>query len=60
MAGVDEVMVLLLSRSEADRLARQQWQNPFVRDAPHTMSLNAQRTTAERFSPSATSCRSCD
>jgi hypothetical protein len=39
-------MMLLLSKSEADCLARQHWQITYPRDARHAAPLNAQRTTA--------------
>ena len=43
--------MLLLLKSEADCLARQQWQITYARGAAHAALLNAQRTTAWRFSP---------
>jgi len=39
-------MMLLLLKSEADRLASQQWQITYARGAAPAMALNAQRTTA--------------
>jgi hypothetical protein len=51
-------MMLLLLKSEAQCLARQQWQITSARGAAPAMALNAQRTTAERFSPMAGSTQS--
>jgi hypothetical protein len=39
-------MMLLLLKSEAQCLARQQWQITSARGAAPAMALNAQRTTA--------------
>jgi len=39
-------MMLLLLKSEADCLARQQWQITHARGAPDAAPLNARRTTA--------------
>jgi len=39
-------MMLLLLKSEADCLARQQWEIKYARDAAQATLLNAQRTTA--------------
>jgi hypothetical protein len=39
-------MMLLLLKSEAQCLARQQWQITYARGAAHAVPPNAERTTA--------------
>jgi len=43
-------MMLLLLKSEADCLARQQWQITHARDAAQATLPSAQRTTVKGFS----------